>query len=117
MTRDLILSGMPSPVSKSKHPLAEFPMPDCMAVHGAAGQFCWEEFFAGKLRNIHTRRSYLQAVTAFLSWCEQYQVELQAITPGLIGRYFDQHTGSAPTKKLHMSAIRGFFHVLVNGMS
>jgi site-specific recombinase XerD len=31
----------------------------------------------------------------------------------MIGQYFDEHPGSAPTKKLHMAAIRGLFDTLV----
>ena len=87
--------------------------PKCVAAQGAAAQFAWEEFFSGHIRNVHTRKAYLHAVRVFLNWCEAQDVELPHITPGMIGRYFDSHPGSAPTKKLHMSAIRGLFDVLV----
>lgn len=32
----------------------------------------------------------------------------------MVGAYFDQHPGSLPTRKLHLSALRAFFDVLVN---
>jgi site-specific recombinase XerD len=67
----------------------------------------------GLIRNPHTRQAYLYAVRRFLAWCETQKVELSRMTPGMVGRYFDQHPGSTPTKKLHLSAIRGFFDVLV----
>lgn len=97
----------------ASHQITETVIPAFIADHGTAARYAWEEFFIGNLRNAHTRRSYLQAVRQFLHWCEQQCVDLPRITPGLIGRYFDQHTGSAPTRKLHMSAIRGLLDTLV----
>ena len=58
-------------------------------------------------------RDSLHAVRTFLAWCENHQIDVQRATPGIIGRYFDQHEGSPPTKKIHMSAIRGLFDILV----
>lgn len=88
-------------------------VPAIVASHGTQGRFAWDEYFSGKLRNSHTRNAYLRAVHQFLDWVANECVELQQVTPGMIGRYFDQHTGSPPTKKQHMSAIRGLFNVLV----
>jgi len=88
-------------------------LPGIVSVHGRAARFAWDEYFSGKIRNPHTRKAYLHAVRCFLSWCELHDIELLDITPGMIGRYFDLHPGSAPTKKLHMSAIRGLFDTLV----
>jgi site-specific recombinase XerD len=93
--------------------LGEFAIHPLVAEYGAAGRFAWEEFFSGSIRNLHTRKAYLHAVRAFLGWCELAEIELRNVTPGMIGRYFDEHPGSPPTKKLHMSAIRGFLDVLV----
>jgi len=103
--------GLPAPLSFSE--LTQVPMSPLIEAQGAAGRFAWEEFFLGRIRNGHTRRAYQQAVSAFLIWCDRQHVDLQGITPGMVGHYFDQHTGSPPTKKLHMSAIRGLFDVLV----
>lgn len=93
--------------------VVEHDVPQMITAHGHAGRWCWEEFFGGRIRNMHTRRTYLQAVRVFLQWVEKQGVSLQEISPGMVGRYFDQHPGSTPTKKLHMSAIRGLFDVLV----
>lgn len=103
--------GLPTQLSCSE--LSQVAISPLVEAHGAAGRFAWEEFFLGRIRNGHTRRAYQQAVSAFLTWCDRQRVELQGITPGMVGQYFDQHTGSPPTKKLHMSAIRGLFDVLV----
>ena len=80
---------------------------------GPAAAFAWDEFFVGQIRNVYTRRAYLHAVRRFLSWCEGQTLELGRITPGMVGRYFDAHPGSIPSKKLHLAAIRGLFDVLV----
>lgn len=78
-----------------------------------AAAFAWEEFFIGKIRNPHTRAAYRRAVRRFLVWCEPQEVELARITPGMVGRYFDELAVSIPSKKLHLAAIRGFLDVLV----
>lgn len=88
-------------------------VPACIEQAGPAAAFAWEEFFLGKLRNPHTRAAYLFAVRRFLAWCDARQAELARITPGMLGMYFDGLSGSVPTKKLHLSAIRSFFDVLV----
>jgi integrase/recombinase XerD len=88
-------------------------LPSLVAASGAAASFAWDEFFAGQVRNPHTRKAYLFAVRRFLAWCQSHGLELCGITPGMVGRYFDHHPGSIPSKKLHMAAIRGLFNVLV----
>lgn len=89
-------------------------LPNAVLAGGAQAKFAWEEFFSGQIRNPHTRTAYLRAVRVFLYWVEPTEPRLASITPGLVGRYFDQldHL-SPPSKKLHMSAIRGFFDCLV----
>lgn len=93
--------------------LAEVDAPKLIANCGAAAGFAWEEFFLGKIRNAHTRKAYLHAVRAFLGWCEQRNVELVKITPGMVGHYLDELPVSTPSKKLHLAAIRSFLDVLV----
>jgi integrase/recombinase XerD len=88
-------------------------LPDIVSRSGAAGRFVWDEFFSGQLRNRHTRAAYLHAVQRFLKWVETTEQDLARITPGLIGRYFDQLDISIPSKKLHLSGLRRFFDLLV----
>jgi integrase/recombinase XerD len=89
-------------------------LPKAVLAAGAQGKFAWEEYFSGQIRNSHTRAAYLHAVKSFLAWIEPQEPNLASITPGMVGRYFDQlHSLSAPSKKLHMSGIRGFFDCLV----
>ena len=88
-------------------------LPNAILQLEAQGQFAWEEFFSGQIRNKYTRAAYLHAVKAFLKWIEPQEPQLARVTPGLVGRYFDHLRISIPSKKLHMSAIRGFFDVLV----
>jgi hypothetical protein len=86
-------------------------LPALIVAAGPADGFAWDEFFAGQLRNRHTRAAYLLAVRRFLAWAGQRApASLDQITPGMVGGYLDQHPGSLPTKKLHLAAIRAFFN-------
>lgn len=78
-----------------------------------AAAFAWNEFFAGELANRHTRTAYRRAVVEFLGWCDARGLEIVRIAPGDVGRYFDKHSGSIPTKKQHLAALRRFFDLLV----
>lgn len=91
----------------------EDALPSVVAHAGDAARFAWEEFFEGELANEHTRKAYLRAVRSFLQWCETRSLELHQISPAHVGRYFAEHPGSVPTKKLHLAAIRRLFDRLV----
>lgn len=93
--------------------ITRIEVPNLIAASGAAAGYAWEEFFLGKIRNGYTRRAYLHAVRRFLAWCQVIPVELARITPGLVGQYLDELPLSAPSKKLHLSAIRSFLDILV----
>ena len=93
--------------------LAASTPPPLIAAAGPAAEFAWEEFFAGQIRNLHTRAAYLRAVRRLLAWCQAQGVPLDRITPGMLGRYFDELRLSVPSKKLHLAAIRGLFDALV----
>lgn len=88
-------------------------LPRLIADAHPGARFASDEFFGGMIRNRHTRDAYLRAVRQFLSWAATHESALDRITPGLVGRYFDQSPGSLPTKKLRLAAIRAFFDVLV----
>lgn len=81
---------------------------------GKPAGFAWNEFFSGQLCNRNTRTAYMHAVRRFLAWADATGASLKDIEPGMVGEYLDQHSGSIPTKKLHLSALRAFFDVLVN---
>lgn len=88
-------------------------VPACVQNAGAAAQFAWEELFFGKLRNPQTRAAYLRAVRRFLDYIERTNLALAQVSPGIVGRYFDELPVSIPSKKLHLAAIRAFFDVMV----
>jgi integrase/recombinase XerD len=90
-----------------------YEAPAVILAAGGAAQYAWEEFFIGKLRNLHTRTAYLRAVRQFCVWVTEKSLELPRLTPGMVGRYFDEMPGSIPSKKLHLAAIRAFLDVLV----
>nr|WP_245206507.1 tyrosine-type recombinase/integrase [Rhizobium sp. 16-488-2a] len=76
------------------------------------------EFFTAQIRNANTRRSYLKAVTEFLSWCELRELTtLAAITPVHVAGWIEglTKTHSAPTVKQRLAAVRHLFDWLVTG--
>ena len=81
---------------------------------GLAAQFAWDEFIYAKIRNPHTRRSYLHVVEQFLDHCRALGRELQQVAPRDVGLYLDDLPHSPATKKLHLSALRHFFDTLVS---
>ena len=90
------------------------PLPVLVERAGGAARFAWDEFFFAEHHNPHTQKAYMGAVKRFLAWCEGHEVELPAITPGMVGQYLVGLGGSAAKRNLHLSALRGFFDRLVN---
>ena len=88
-------------------------VPGVVADHGTAARFAWDEWLSGVIRNTNTRTAYARAVNDFFRWLEPQNVRLDAITPGLVGRYLSQHPGSVPTRKLALAALRACFDVMV----
>ncbi|HEX4608769.1 MAG TPA: tyrosine-type recombinase/integrase [Urbifossiella sp.] len=93
-------------------PRSDASLPRLIADAGPAAAFAWDEFFRGQVRNPHTRTAYSRAVRALLAWLEDRQIPLAMVTPGMLGGYFDELSGSAPTKKLALAAIRRFYDAL-----
>jgi integrase/recombinase XerD len=97
----LVLSAVQSP-------------PPAIVTAGPMALTAWDDFFAATIRNRHTRAAYAHAVCRFFKWLAPTGIEIARITPGTVGRYFADHTGSIPTRKLHLAALRAFFDLLVN---
>ena len=76
------------------------------------------EFFAGSIRNPHTRRAYFRAVVRFFAWCERGRlIELSGIEPLHVAAYIETRGGevSKPSVKQELAAIRMLFDWLVVG--
>jgi site-specific recombinase XerD len=89
-------------------------LPELILQAGKAAETAWDDFFQGKLANRYTRAAYSLAVRRFLDWADVEGRELHQVTAGDVGRYLEQHPGSLPTKKQHLSALRRFFNLLVD---
>jgi integrase/recombinase XerD len=96
-----------SPVTMTDH------IPRAVVAAGHHATFAWDEFFAGQLRNPHTRAAYGRAVHSFLDWLEPSGVALTQVTPGIVGTYLDRLRLSTPSKKLALAALRRFFDAIV----
>jgi integrase/recombinase XerD len=102
-----------APLATLSQPKFTVAVPRLVAEAGLAAAFAWDEFFSAQLRNPHTRTAYSRAVRQLLGWLDERGVPLTQITPGMLGAYFDGLSGSVPTKKLALAAIRRFFDILV----
>jgi site-specific recombinase XerD len=73
------------------------------------------DFFTANIRNRNTRMAYARAISSFLGWCDGRGIELQDIRPVTVAAYIEGHSGSKPTVKQHLAAIRMLFDYLVTG--
>ena len=64
---------------------------------GKAACFAADEFFRARISNPHTRIAYARHVSRFLNWCEDQDLELHQVTPGLAGRFLER----APRRRAH----------------
>lgn len=88
-------------------------IPSIILDAGHAARFAWEEFFFGRIRNPHTRRSYLCAVKQFLAWCESRDLKLTTVSPADVGGYLDSLKLAVGSKKVVLAGLRHFFDGMV----
>jgi site-specific recombinase XerD len=82
---------------------------------GERAQWRFVEFFTANIRNPNTRAAYARAIGQFFAWCEDCGFGLRDINPIVVAAYIEQHSGSKPTVKQHLAAIRQLFDWLVIG--
>lgn len=80
---------------------------------GPGACYAADEFFRARLSNPHTRRAYGRMAVRFLEWCDQRELQLRDITPGIAARFIDHLAPSVATQKLALAALRQFFDLLV----
>lgn len=76
------------------------------------------DFFAAHIRNVHTRRAYMEAVRQFSVFCaERGIVDLIQVQPIHVAAFVEQQLEhcSKPTIKLRLAALRALFDWLVVG--
>jgi site-specific recombinase XerD len=103
---------LPVPVTASAF------MPTLIIAAGDSAARRFLEFFAANIRNPHTRRAYMRAVTDFLAWCEDYGVQsITQVQPLHVAGWIELQARerSAPTAKLRLAAVRHLFDWLVIG--
>jgi site-specific recombinase XerD len=97
--------------------LGDGKWPSLIMRAGAAAQERFLEFFAATIRNKNTRQAYFRAISRFLKWADDRQLELEDIRPIHVASYIEGFTeGLAdPSVKQHLAAIRMLFDWLVTG--
>jgi len=93
-------------------------LPPIIVASGEVSARKFLEFFAARIRNKNTRQAYIQATLQFLLWCEDRGIpSLHAIESITVAAYIEKHSGSPPTVKQHLAAIRKLFDWLVIGQA
>ena len=93
-------------------------IPTVVMNEGEAAARRYLEFFAGTIRNAHTRRAYSRAVSGFMSWCEESGVRsITDVEPLHLATWIELQTRerAAPSVKQQLAAIRHLFDWLVTG--
>ena len=93
-------------------------LPALITAAGGRAKVRFLEFFAANIRNPHTRRAYMRAVTDFLAWCEDADVRsIAQVQPLHVAAWVELQTRehAAPTAKLRLAAVRHLFDWLVTG--
>ena len=93
-------------------------LPALVAASGERAGVCFLEFFAGTIRNPHTRRAYARAAGTFLTWCGDAGVpSIAAVQPLHVAAWVELQTRerAAPSVKQQLAAIRHLFDWLVTG--
>jgi site-specific recombinase XerD len=101
-------------------------LPRLVTVAGDHAELRFIEFFATQIRNTHTRRAYVRAVSDFLAWCDRAGVaSVAAVQPLHVAAYIEQLLTSpveklggplaAPSVKQSLAAIRHMYDWLVTG--
>jgi len=88
-------------------------LPALVVAAGKPAEIAWDDFFEGRLANLHTKKAYNRAIWNFLEWAQDQGRELAEIRAGDVGRYLREHPGSPPTQKQVLAALRRFFNLLV----
>jgi site-specific recombinase XerC len=100
-------------------PITSVKLPCLVAAAGEAAGIRFLEFFAGTIRNPHTRRAYARVVGDFLAWCEESAglASLAAVQPLHVAAWIEGQgrEQSAPSVKQALAALRHLFDWLVVG--
>jgi site-specific recombinase XerD len=99
-------------------PITAPRVPTLVAAAGDRAGMRFLEFFAGNIRNPHTRRAYARAAEEFLAWCVSAGVpSIGAVQPVHVATWIEAGTRelAAPSVKQRLAAIRHLFDWLVTG--
>ena len=108
MSSDLIVVGSTAIAAVDR-------VPAIVLDAGRAAGNAWRDFFSElELENANTHRSYNSSIRRFLRWCNNQGRDLHTIMPGDVAEYLkDEVRGEPNTKKVHRSALKRFFDLLV----
>jgi integrase/recombinase XerD len=88
-------------------------VPDLVAAAGPRATEAYIEFFAATIRSRNTRLAYARACYQFFYWCQENGLALDTVRPFHVAAYVEQMTGSKPTIKQKLAAVRMLYDFLV----
>ena len=92
--------------------------PALITAAGDRAAYRFLEFFTARIRNPHTRRAYVRAVSEFCAWLEAHGVpSITAVGSIHVAAYIEElgRHHAAPTVKQRLAAIRMMFDWLATG--
>ena len=103
---DDVVRVAPPDARRARSSTARLVLPPLIVDAGPVAVARFLEFFAARIANRRTRAAYGRAVGQFLAWCAARGLGLTAVAPLHVAAYIRTHSGSAPTVKQHLAAIR-----------
>jgi hypothetical protein len=99
-------------------PISSPALPSLVVAAGERASMRFLEFFAGNIRNPHTRRAYYRVAADFFEWCASAGVpSIAAVQPVHVATWIEASTRelAAPSVKQRLAPLRHVFDWLVNG--
>jgi hypothetical protein len=99
-------------------PISSPALPSLVVAAGERASMRFLEFFAGNIRNPHTRRAYYRGAADFFEWCASAGVpSIAAVQPVHVATWIEASTRelAAPSVKQRLAPLRHVFDWLVNG--
>jgi integrase/recombinase XerD len=88
-------------------------IPELIAAAGPEVTETYIDFFTSTIRNRNTRAAYARACWQFFEWCTAHDLELTTVRPFHVAAWIEDFSGSKPTIKLKLAAVRMLYDFLV----
>ena len=88
-------------------------IPELIAAAGPEVTETYIDFFTSTIRNRNTRAAYARACWQFFDWCAAHGLDLTTVRPFHVAAWIEDFSGSKPTIKQKLAAVRMLYDFLV----